>query len=368
MALTKPQFIDRDVEQIIRELIAQYELETGKVLQPAQVERLLMNAFAYREGLVRQSIQDAALQNLVEFSSAPVLDYLGELVGVKRLGANPAKVNITFSLSLIAFTETIPAGTRVASSDGKVIFETIEAKQVSIPATSVVVECQCQTLGTVGNGYTAGTINNLLDTKSWLTGATNAAVSGNGSNEETDDQLRERIKLAPASFSNAGSRGAYKYWAFTASADIVDVYITSSTPGTVNVYPLVSGGNITSTATLNAVTAALNDEKVRPLTDTVVVAAPTRTTISVEMDVTTLVDYDAADVQARMLESLNAFAVKKYSKLGQDITESQILAAAMVEGVYKIEWPSPWSDIVAGPNEFIKITDFVINLVGTSNG
>jgi phage-related baseplate assembly protein len=366
MALNKPEFISRDVDLIIREMIAQYELSTGKVLQPAHVERLLMDAFAYREGLVRQAVQDAALQNLVEFSSAPVLDYLGDLVGVKRLPAEAAKVKLTFTISSLGY-RIIPAGTRATSSDGRIVFQTLE-ETIADNVSSIQIECVCTQAGVIGNGLTAGTINKMLDTFAFVSAVTNAETSAGGADTETDDALRERIKLAPASFSNAGSRGAYVFWARTADPSIVDVYVTSLTPGTVNVYPLLAGGQIPNSTILAKVSAVLNAEKIRPLTDTVVVTAPTKIDTSIELDVVTLTGYDWDDVQARIIAALNAYRDKKRSKLGQDITESQIFAAAQVEGVYKLSWPSPWSDIEADANEFVNITDVTLNNDGSVDG
>lgn len=77
MAIAEPNFIDRDPAQITSEMIAQYEDASGKKLYPAQAERLLIDLFAYRENLVRIAIQEAAKQNLVAYSRAPMLDYLG---------------------------------------------------------------------------------------------------------------------------------------------------------------------------------------------------------------------------------------------------------------------------------------------------
>ncbi|STN20434.1 putative phage baseplate protein [Escherichia fergusonii] len=98
MAIAEPNFIDRDPAQITSEMIAQYEDASGKKLYPAQAERLLIDLFAYRENLVRIAIQEAAKQNLVAYSRAPMLDYLGELVGVHRLPAQPAKTTLQFSV------------------------------------------------------------------------------------------------------------------------------------------------------------------------------------------------------------------------------------------------------------------------------
>ncbi len=74
-----------DPQAVTAEIVAAYESATGKTLYPAQIERLLIDLIAYRETLLRAAINDAARQNLVRFARAPMLDYLGELVGVIRL-------------------------------------------------------------------------------------------------------------------------------------------------------------------------------------------------------------------------------------------------------------------------------------------
>jgi hypothetical protein len=40
----------------------------------------------------------------------------------------------------------------------------------------------------------------------------------------------------------------------------------------------------------------------------------------------------------------------------------------MVEGVYKVVWPSPWTDIAADSDEFVNITDITLNNDGNTNG
>lgn len=79
------QVIADDASAIRAEIAAAYEAATGKTLYPAQVESLLIDLIAYRETLIRAAINDTARQNLVRFARAPMLDYLGELVGVARL-------------------------------------------------------------------------------------------------------------------------------------------------------------------------------------------------------------------------------------------------------------------------------------------
>ena len=46
--LPEPNFIERNPEKITQEWIALYEEKTGKTLQPAQIERILIDVGVYR--------------------------------------------------------------------------------------------------------------------------------------------------------------------------------------------------------------------------------------------------------------------------------------------------------------------------------
>ena len=93
-SLPPPVFINdddgTDPNLILADMIAAFESSAGRTLQPAQVERLLIDLYAYRESLVRNAVQYAAQQNLLAFAIFPMIDYLGGLLGVVRLAAQPA--------------------------------------------------------------------------------------------------------------------------------------------------------------------------------------------------------------------------------------------------------------------------------------
>src|ERR1700677_3326816 len=93
-SLPPPVFVDDadglDPNLILADMIAEFEAAAGRVLYPAQVERLLINLYAYRESLVRNAIQYAGQQNLLAFAAFPMLDYLGQLLSVVRLPAQGA--------------------------------------------------------------------------------------------------------------------------------------------------------------------------------------------------------------------------------------------------------------------------------------
>lgn len=115
----------------------------------------------------------------------------------------------------------------------------------------------------------------LVDPLPYVDSVQNATVTAGGADKESDESYRERIHEAPESFSDAGSYGAYTFFAKSANPDIADVFITSPSPGEVKIVPLMTGGEIPEEEVLKDVLEACNDKTVRPLTDQVSVQAPT---------------------------------------------------------------------------------------------
>ena len=162
--LETPQFVARDPQQIVEDLISQYELMTGRTLYPAQVERLIIDLVAYREAMTREAIQDAGKQNLVSFARAPFLDYLGELLGVRRLPGSSARALLGFAFTEpLATSLVIPAGTRAQDSGGAFTFAVLADASVPAGATRAEVWAASVESGTRANGLAAGQVSVLLD-------------------------------------------------------------------------------------------------------------------------------------------------------------------------------------------------------------
>jgi len=369
MSLPEPSFVDRNPEQITSDLITQFQEATGKTLYPAQYERLICNIIAYRENLVRIAINEACKQNLVEFAKYPMLDYLGQLVGVVRLSSKPSLTTIRFTLEGIkAFNVIIPAGFIVASNDGKFNFETIDSAIITAGSTYIDVNCQCQTTGEDSNGYLPGDIADLVQPIQYVATASNTTVTASGSDEEDDDRFRSRIKEAPEKYSNAGSKGAYHFWAMSAHQNIIDVSVTTPSPGVVNVYPLMISGN-PSSEMIALVLATLNDEKIRPLTDNVNVLAPTRVDFTISADITLYSWADIETVESQIQTDITLYVENMKSKLGKDIVPSQIIAILnSIYGVYKVVLNSPSSLDELDVNEWANCTGTTFNYVGYVNG
>jgi phage-related baseplate assembly protein len=383
ISLTEPNFIARDPEALSAEIIADYERLTGKTLYPAQVDRVLIDVIAYRETLVRIGIQEAAKQNLVAFARAPMIDYLGELVGVTRLAAQSAKTVARFTLDAPLFTGLfIPAGTRLESNDGGITFATDADALIAAGALSVDVALTCETAGVVGNGWQPGQINILIDDFGDVDiAAANITASAHGYEEEDTERLRARIKLAPEAFSTAGSRLSYVFHAKSAHQSIVDVGVIGPDmtlrdgewismngvpPGCVRVYPLLDTG-LPDDALLALVQAALDDERKRPLTDTVQVLAPVPVDYAIDAHLTLYAKTDAESTLAAAEAKARQYRVNRAAGLGRDIVPTQVSSALHVPGVYDVALPGLALRVLA-QNEWARCTGVSVAVVGLAHG
>jgi len=330
-ALPPPVFVNDadglDPNLILANMVAAFQTAAGRTLQPAQVERLLINLYAYRESLIRNAIQYAGQQNLLAFAAFPMLDYLGQLLSVTRLPAQGASVMLQFTLAnILSVSYTISAGTPVGTSDGQFVFATTADLTIPSGATVGIVLAICTTAGVGADGYLAGQINVQL-TPSVLIGAVvNTTISAGGSSPETDEHLRTRIQAAPNQFSVAGPEGSYRYFTLTADPTIADAQITSPAPGQVNVYVLIGpttsqpgpSPNPAALATevlLAKLAAELNAENVRPLTDTVNALAVTEVDYQIAGTITLYADADPASTMTAANTAAADYAIALASRI-----------------------------------------------------
>jgi phage-related baseplate assembly protein len=342
-----------DPNLILTDMINSFEAAAGRTLQPAQVERLLINLYAYRESLVRNAIQYAGQQNLLAYAVFPMIDYLGQLLGITRLPAQAATTTLQFNLANpLGISYTIPAGTLVGTSDGQFIFATDEALVLPAGAMSGTVQAACTVAGDSANGYLAGQINTALNPSALIAGVTNTTVSANGAAPETDDHLRARIQAAPNQFSVAGPGGAYRFFALSCDPSIADVQVVSPAPGQVNVYLLVGPPAVqpalspntaaaANSALIAKVTAALSADNVRPLTDTVNVMPVSEVDYQIKATVTLYADADPVTTMGAVNNAAVSFALALASRIQRDIVPSQIVEALSLPGVYQVELASP---------------------------
>jgi phage-related baseplate assembly protein len=313
----------------------------------------LINLYSYRESLVRNAIQYAAEQNLLAFASFPMLDYLGQLLGVSRLASQPAVTTLLFTLAnALTVPFTIAAGTLAGTNDGQFNFATSATISIAAGAMTASVAASAMAPGAGANGYLAGQVSVLVNPNALIASVTNTTTTTGGSAPETDNHLRTRIQAAPNQFSVAGPSGAYRFFAISADPSIIDAQIVSPSPGSVNAYVLTgpitvqptaapNSAGVANSALLAKVSGVLNADMVRPLTDTVNALAVTEVDYQITGTVTLYSDADPTATISAATAAAQELAMELASKIQRDIVPSQIIAALSVAGVYGVTLTTP---------------------------
>ena len=347
--LTDITFAEKSGEEIEAEVISTYESLAKRTLAKGDPIRLFLEAIVLIIVHQRSLIDYSAKQNLLAYAEGDYLDHIGALLGVTRLSASTALTTLKFTLSEAQLSAvTIPEGTRASPGGGTVLFATVETVEIPAGETAITVTAECTLSGTQGNGYVAGQIKKLVDPFPYEMSVENVTESFGGSDVENDENFRERIQIAPESFSVAGSAGAYKYYARTAHQDIIDVGLPSMfdedfAPGHVDLYVLMRGGELPSNEILEKVLEICNADDVRPLTDYVTANVPE--VVQYVLEVKYFIDRanatQSTQIQTAVENAIQTWITWQRSKLGRDLNPSELNHRIIAAGAKRAEIISP---------------------------
>ena len=377
--VTNSGFVPKPYSVILEELKQAAKSEFGEDIDLSENSRLLrfIEICAKREDELWQLAEDAYYAGFIDFATGSSLDFLAALVGYRRIVARKATGTVTFSRSTAATEDiTIPAGTRVATSDESVVFKTTEVVVLQAGNTSVDAPIEAVEAGSAGN-VAANTITKIVDPVSGIESVNNANPTSGGRDAETDEEFRYRIKTTIQSLGkatldaivakvrnvegvksvkieendtmddNTGSGGlppkSFRVFVWGGDDSAVAQAIFDAKPAGIQPY-----GSISATA---------YDIDGNP--HTVYFERPTEVAIYVDVQVTT----DGTAVTEQEIKD----AIKAYFdtlELGDDVIYNKVVAAVMdVQGVadatVKIDTASPpagTSNIAIADNE-IAVTD-----------
>ena len=362
--------IDGLVTQMINDYLDKYEEITGERIALAQADpnRLILYACANQIYQAMQYADHAGKMSFLTYSMGDFLDNLAALRGTNRKQATPAKAQFQFSIdSALATAIAIPAGTRITNGND-VFFATDEYAEISIGETSVTVGATCTTAGAEGNGFAPGEFTTLVNTIPYITAVTNTEETYGGAPTESDEDLKERIYKAPGSYSTTGPNDAYIYHTKNVSPQIGDVYVDSTNPGEVDVYFVMEDGSIPSASMIAQVQSALNTRTIRPLTDYVVVQAPTAQTYDIDVTYYISASDTAAvsTIQENVTAAIAAFNDWQTEIIGRDINPSQLVQKLMEAGVKRVVVKDPVYTVM-GANKIAQPGTITVNYGGIEN-
>ena len=343
-------FIDnKDIDQVRQEMVADYESfiseATGQTvtLERSSVHRMELYAAAAQIYQAMQYIDRQGKQSILKYSYSDFLDNLAIFKGVTRNPATPATTTLRFTLSAERDTATgIPQGTRVSTA-GAIYFATDVYAEIPAGSTTVDVPATCTVAGTDGNGFAAGELATIVYPIPYVASVTNTTATEGGAEIESDDDLAERVFLAPGAYSTAGPEDGYLYHAKAYSAAIGDVVATSNqAAGTVDIVFIMADGSTPGEEMIEGLEGYLQGKTIRPMTDLVRVAAPQEVTYTINL---TYYINRSDSAKAVTIQAAVAQAVADYQTwqraIGRDINPSQLVHMVMDAGAKRVTVTAP---------------------------
>ena len=307
-------------------------------------------------------VVEALKAAMPQYSYGEYLDSIAQANGLERKEALYATGTITVNGNEGIL---IPLGSIFSTESGAGIesidFATIE--EATIPADGFIsIPVQCTEPGANGNVSVGTIILKSSDLPSAITGVTNPSATSGGTDEESDDALRERIADAEQSkgVSHVGSKADYKRWA--ESVDGVGEAIpipASDDSGTVTIILTDANGNPASTelctAVYNYIMGVKEDQSDRlvNVNASLVVVAPVLVRIVVSAVLKLSGNKTLDEIKNTFLTALNKYLTEasdkgevKYSKIC-----STLLSISGVEDYSNVLVNSGTSNITIKKNE-----------------
>ncbi len=343
-------FIDgKTIDDVRAEMVANFEEfmsdATGETvsLGNASVRRMILYSAAAQIYQGFQYVDRAGKQGMLKYSYSDFLDNLGLLKGVTRDGAKAAATTLRFTLSAVRTVATgIPKNTKV-SAGGSVYFATDEYAEIPAGETTADVAATCTETGTDGNGLAVGTMTTMVDPVQYVASVTNTTETEGGAEIESDDDLADRIFLAPGSYSTAGPEDGYLYHAKKFNSSIGDVVATSDqAAGRVDIVFIMDDGSTPGAEMISDLQEYLSGETIRPMTDLLTVSAPEEITYTIDL---TYYINRSDSARAVTIQEAVQTAVADYvtwqRTIGRDINPSKLTALVMAAGAKRVTVTAP---------------------------
>lgn len=339
------QFISTDTEALVAELTAGYENITKTTLRPASPEKLFI------QWVASIILQERALNNYTGNQNIPsravgeALDGLGELFfETPRPLAQSAVCTMRFYISEVLGTAVlIPAGTRVTDQGRTLVWETVKDCFVNAGETWVDTQVRCQSIGTLGNGYSVGQINTIVDLYDYYARCENITVSDTGCNTATDEEYYELLRQSMDGYSCAGSIGGYEYFARRVSTEIGDVRANSPKACCVSIFAIMRDGTPATEEIKSAILAACSPDYVRAMCDHVTVQDPEM--VEYDIDLTYYIRSDttlsAAEVEAKIAAGVEDYITWQCGKFGRSILPDKLRECLSDCGIKRIVLNTP---------------------------
>lgn len=359
-------FIETDAEVILGRLIERFEEYTGSVLHPGDERRMFLHGLALVLTDEANHINETGKGNLIRYATEEELDAIGELFQSPRLEAEHATVTMRISFSeSMDYDLTIPKGTRV-TADGTHLFAIDNDVVLEANASNLerVVSATATEAGADYNDFAIGQINRIVDTNPYVYAVANTTTSKGGTDIEDDESYKERLRIAPFTFSVAGPAESYRAIALAVSNQIGDVHVYSPSAGVVEIVVVYQDGEVPNAndEVLQEVLTACSDKSVRPLTDYVQVVPVIPVEVSVS--VSYYIPNNDLSVVPNIVQAVEDYKAWQSQQIGRSINPDYLKMLLMNAGAARVEIAEPTHQTLA-ENQIAKITSTNLTYSGS---
>lgn len=272
------------------------------------------------------SLNQVQQQAFIQTAVGNALDSLAVIAGITRYPASPA-------VRLGVFNMAVPIGARFSTVNGA---QSINFVVTSATNTANQYQLTAETPGAIGNEYTGAILP--ITAIPGLTSAQITDIFIPGDDEETDDELRERIITALTQRPFGGNLASYREYVLGIDGvGAVQVYPTWNGGGTVKCSILGADFLPASSQLVENVQNALDPPPnqglgigMAPIGAKVTVVAPTSLTVNVTAAITLSPGYSIGQVQQPIENALKAYLLSVRQGWSANTSATGVLYAANV--------------------------------------
>ena len=265
-------------------------------------------------------------QGFIQTASGQSLDYLAVIAGLARYPASAA-------VRLGVFNTAVPIGARFSTINGA---NSINFVVTSTTSTANQYQLTAETPGSIGNEYTGPILP--ITTIPGLTSAQITDILVPGDDEETDDELRQRLVAALNERPFGGNIASYR-----------ENVLAIDGVGAVQVYPTWNGGGTVKLSVLGADFLPASSELVEnvqnaidpppnqglglglaPIGAKVTVVSPSSLTVNVSATVTLAAGYSIGQVQQPIEKAIEAYLLTVRQSWATNTSDTSVVYAADV--------------------------------------
>jgi len=159
-------------------------------LSPHTLAYQMLEACGYEIAKIWDALEDDYYNGYIEFATGISLDHLVALLTTRRKSATPATGTVVLSRNAPGQTITVPKGTRVATQDLALVYQTTQTADLTDLSVSIPIVALAP--GASGNVAPA-TITRLIDPISGVTSVSNPVATIGGADTESDEAFRNRV-------------------------------------------------------------------------------------------------------------------------------------------------------------------------------